>query len=96
MRYIILLLFASPAFAGWLGPDFFPFVPVTHSDGSRTWTITYDLKTIPKSDMALPRAQRDEKLVGVELGFRKFCKSGWEITGSREEKKRLIIDGRCL
>lgn len=96
MRYVILLMFIAPAYAGLFGPDVWPFVPVTHPDGSKTWTITYDLKSIPKADMALPKQERDIKLAGVELAFHKFCEGGWQITDSREEKKRLIIEGKCL
>lgn len=71
------------------------FTPITHADGSRTWSYAIDMKIIPAGDMALPRNQRDEKLVGASIAFYDFCRK-WEITDSREANGRLSIEGRCL
>lgn len=91
-----LLLCAAPAWAGLLGPDPVVFIPTVHPDGSRTWSFSIELKAIKKEDRALSREERDKKLAGIMVGWQRFCDRGWEITDSREDKKKLTIEGKCL
>jgi len=97
MRFIalcLLALAASTAYAGIFGPAAPPFVPTIHADGTRTWVYTVILKQIPKADRALPREERDRKMAGIVIAWSRFC-DRWEITDSREDKKQVVIEGRC-
>jgi hypothetical protein len=101
MRAVFVLCWLLPttALAGVFGPSVPPFVPVTHPDGSMTWTFTMDLsdlKYLPKEDRQLAPSELHQKLVGATVAHHKVCPNGWEITDSRTDKKRLVIEGRCL
>ena len=96
LRLVAMLSFSAPVIAGLLTPAVFE--PYIAQDGSRSWRIDMDvddLQYLRKEDRDLPVAQRNEKLAASFLGKERFCKDGWEITGSHTEKKRLIIEGRC-
>ena len=94
VRYIALLLLCGTASAGLLSPPI--FTPVTHEDGSMTWSLSIALNDIQKADRQLSSDELNRKLAGIFTAHHKVCPKGWEVTDSRTEKKRLIIDGRCL
>lgn len=94
MRALLLCLFSVPAVAGLWSPPL--FIPVTHPDGSMTWTLTYDRGDLPKDYRALSEEELSNRLAGTFTAHYRVCPNGWEITQSRTQKKRLIVDGRCL
>lgn len=99
MRALLLCWLPMTAFAGLFGPSVPPFVPITHADGSVTWTFSMDLsdmKYLRREDRVLAPDELHKKLVGASVAHHKVCPKGWQITDSRTDKKRLIIEGRCL
>lgn len=94
VRYIALLLLCETASAGLLSPPL--FTPVTHEDGSMTWSLSIALNDIQKDNKRLPPDELNRKLAGIFTAHHKVCPKGWQVTGSRTDKKRLIIEGRCL
>jgi hypothetical protein len=72
------------------------FTPVRHADGSVTWTLSMDVKDIPKEHRSMPEKERNELYVGASIARTRICPNGWELTESRTENKRLILEGRCL
>jgi hypothetical protein len=96
MRVLLLLccLVSGPALAGlWTPPV---FTPIRHADGAVTWTFTMDVKDIPKEHRSMPEKQRNELYAGASIARTDLCPKGWELTSSRTENKRLILEGRCL
>lgn len=93
MRFAILMLLCAPAMAGLWSPSF--FAPTTHADGTVTWLLNLDLRDYSKADRALPPEEFNLKAVGPYIAHHKVCPKGWEITSSRTEKRRLILEGRC-
>lgn len=95
LRLIALLIAIGcmPAMAGLLSPPLFE--PMTAPDGARTWRITMDKGDVRKEDRALSPADRDAKISSSFMGWKQFCSGPWEITSSREEGKKLVIEGRC-
>lgn len=93
LRFIVLLCVCPAAMAGLWSPPI--FAPSVAPDGTRTWQIIMDVSDIRKEDRALPASERDVKIASYFMGWKRFCDSGWEVTSSRVDKKRLIIDGRC-
>lgn len=92
MRWIVIAV--SLLFLGgiWDPPI---FIPVTHADGSQTWTYLMSMRDVPKQDRALAAEELARKYMGGVLGHYRFCKSGWSITNSRIKQKRLIVEGKC-
>jgi hypothetical protein len=68
----------------------------TNPDGTQVWTLSMDTSDLSKADRSLTQSDLDQKIVSSTLGWKGWCQKGWEITSSRVEKKRLIIEGRCL
>lgn len=93
LRFLVLIGVCAPALAGLWSPAYFG--PRIAPDGSRTWLISIDTADIPEADRSLTQLERDTKIAAGFLGSTAFCPGPWEITGSRVEKKRLIIEGRC-
>lgn len=92
MRWIIIAV-ASLFLGGiWDQPV---FTPVTHADGSQTWTLSMSIKDFPKEDRALSAKELGKKYAGGVLGHYRFCEAGWTITSSRIEKSRLLLEGAC-
>lgn len=90
-RTALLLLLCAPAMAGLFSPPL--FIPVTHPDGSQTWTYSIAVSDIPKAERDRPDLA--EWLAGFALAHNSFCSQGWSVSDSRTEKNRVIIEGRC-
>lgn len=95
MRAVLVLAWLPvAAVAGiWSPPT---FTPITHENGSMTWSLSIGLDDIQKADRKLPPDDLNRKLAGIFTAHHKVCPKGWEVTDSRTDKKRLIIEGRCL
>ncbi len=92
MRWIVIAM--SSLFVGgiWNPPV---FIPVTHPDGSRTWTMSMAVSDFPKADRKLSADELSSRYTGGFMGHYRFCEKGWNVTASRIEKKTLIIEGVC-
>lgn len=89
---VLCLLSACTAMAA-LPPVFTPF---RHADGSVTWVFSMDVKHIPKEHRSMPEKERNQLYAGASIARADLCPKGWEITSSRTDRTRLIIEGRCL
>ena len=94
LRTLALLFVCTPAIAGMWSPPINDLR--TNHDGTQVWTLSMDTSDLSKADRSLTQSDLDQKIVSSTLGWKGWCQKGWEITSSRVEKKRLIIEGRCL